>query len=355
VPPTFVHLNGSINLPNTETVFRELGDRIGTLAQRYPDGETGDRQGWIFFQLQRFWATPGLEQAGTHDTAAGGAYVGMPLVRLAADADPDAIAWPNLGYADAYLASWDVFRRLRDEGVIPAGTRFQVQYPTPLASINSWVVPEDQDRLEPSYARALFDDLARVLAALPHDEIAVQWDVAVEFGILEGLFGATPSQEDADDVIRRLVVAVDQVPADVPVGLHLCYGDYQHQHFREPASLAMQVRVANGVTVDASRPIHWFAFTVPQYQSDPAYFAPLADLRARPETSLAFALVPYHPDAQPAGTTEAQVRHIDEHLGVTPWGVCTECGMARAEREEIPQLLDLHRAIVGSGHAVPAG
>jgi hypothetical protein len=73
LPPTFAHLNGSINLPDTETVFRELGERIGPLAPRYPDGETGDRQGWIFFQLQRFWATPGLEQAGVVDMPAGGA------------------------------------------------------------------------------------------------------------------------------------------------------------------------------------------------------------------------------------------------------------------------------------------
>lgn len=354
MPPTSVHLNGSINLPDTETVFRELSSRIGPLADRYSDGETGDRQGWIFFQLQRFWATPGLEQAGVADTPAGGAYTSMPKVRLADGADPDDIAWPNLGYADAYLASWETFRRLRDEGVIPSGTRFQVQYPTPLASINSWVVVEDQDRLEPSYTRALFADLARLLAALPHDEIAVQWDVAVEFGILEGAFGATASQEE-EAVIRRLVTAVDEVPADVPVGLHLCYGDYQHQHFREPSSLATQVRVANRLTDEASRPIAWFAFTVPQYQDDPAYFAPLGELRVAPDTDVAFALVPYHPDDQPAGTTERQVALIDEHLGDRRWGVCTECGMARAERDVIPRLLDLHRAIVRTGSAASVG
>lgn len=352
MPPTFVHLNGSINLPDTETVLRELGERIGPLAPRYSDGETGDRQGWIFFQLQRFWATPGLEQAGVADTAAGGAYTQMPKVRLADGTDPDAIEWPNLGYADAYLESWETFRRLRDEGVVPAGTRFQVQYPTPLASINSWIVDADQDRLEPSYTRALLADLQRVLDALPHDEIAVQWDVAVEFGILEGLFGVTDTQH-FDAVLRRLVAAVEAVPADVPVGLHLCYGDYQHQHFREPASLDLQVRVANRLVADASRPIAWFAFTVPQYQRDPAYFAPLADLRVPAETDLAFALVPYHPERQEAGTTEAQVRLIDSHLPDRRWGVCTECGMARAEREEIPGLLDLHRTIV-DGAAVSA-
>jgi len=29
--------------------------------------------------------------------------------------------------------------------------------------------------------------------------------------------------------------------------------------------------------------------------------------------------------------------------------VCTECGMGRAGREEIPALLDLHRQIVAAG------
>ena len=99
--------------------------------------------------------------------------------------------------------------------------------------------------------------------------------------------------------------------------------------------------------------IAWLAFTVPQYQRDAAYFAPLADLRVPGGTDLAFALVPYHPERQEAGTTDAQIDLIDGHLGSRRWGVCTECGMARAGREEIPGLLDLHRTIV-QGAAVSA-
>ncbi|MGZ8805212.1 MAG: hypothetical protein ACXWZG_07935, partial [Microbacterium sp.] len=64
------------------------------------------------------------------------------------------------------------------------------------------------------------------------------------------------------------------------------------------------------------------------------------------ETDLAFALVPYHAARQEAGTTEAQVELVDAHLRDRRWGVCTECGMARAERDEVPGLLDLHRTIV---------
>jgi hypothetical protein len=47
-------------------------------------------------------------------------------------------------------------------------------------------------------------------------------------------------------------------------------------------------------------------------------------------------------------------RLIDAALAASPgsgcgWGICTECGMGRAVRDEIPGLLDLHRQIVAAG------
>ena len=38
----------------------------------------------------------------------------------------------------------------------------------------------------------------------------------------------------------------------------------------------------------------------------------------------------------------------DSPGGTRDWGVCTECGMGRAGREEMPVLLDLHREIVAA-------
>lgn len=343
MPPTTAHLNGGVNLADAETVMREIVARVPVGLRRLPDGETGDRKNWIFFQLQKFWQTPGIEQAGVRDQPAEG-YEEMPKVRLANDVDPTSIEWPNLGYADAYQRSFEIFGKLRDDGVVPGGVRFQVQYPTPLASINGWVVPEDQDRIEPSYEAALFADLDRLLAALPHDQVAVQWDVAVEFAILEGGFVA--AGQTFESIVERLARCVDRVPGEVPVGLHLCYGDYQHRHFREPESLAPQVQLVTALDDAARRQVDWYAFTVPQHQRNPSFFAPLSDLRRREGIELYFALVPYHPDEQAPGTTEEQVRLIDEHLAAGEWGICTECGMARAESEEIPVLLNRHREVL---------
>jgi hypothetical protein len=234
--------------------------------------------------------------------------------------------------------------------------RFQLQYPTPMASMAGTVAPEDLQAVAIAYERALFADLDKALAALPHDRIAVQWDVAVEFGMLEGGFGIDPAP--LEQVVPGLIRCIDHVPGDVPVGMHLCYGDYGHQHFKQPESLAMQVRVLNAVADGAGRAPSFVSFTVPQDRADEAYFAPAKDLHVGPETELYFALVPYHPDSQPEGVTSEQVGHVDAALaavpaGARPWGVCTECGMGRVDAGDVPTLLDLHRTIL-EGQSQPA-
>jgi hypothetical protein len=349
MPPDHVHFNGSVNLADAESVMREIVSRVPSGLRRIPDGETGDRGNWIFFQLQRFLQLPWLVPARPLDAPVG-KYEQIPQLRLAEGVDPAQVSWPDLGYADAYLGSYETFAALRGQGAIPPGVRFQVEYPTPLASIGGYIVPEEQQALLGSYERAMFADLRRLLAAIPHDEVAVQWDVAVEFGVLEEAFAPGGAQA-FDAIIAALARCIDQVPAEVPAGLHLCYGDYGHQHFKQPESLALQVRVVNAVTAAATRPVSFVSFTVPQYQREDGYFAPLAQLTADPGTELNFALVPYHPAEQAPGTTDAQVRLIDAALAASPgggrdWGVCTECGLGRASRDEIPALLDLHREII---------
>ena len=351
MPADHVHFNGSVNLADAESVMREIISRVPSGVRRVPDGETGDRGNWIFFQMQKFLQSPSLVAARPLE-AAEGDYAQVPQLRLADGVDPAQVSWPDLGYADAYLESYRVFAALRAGGVIPAGVRFQVEYPTPMASIGAYIVPEQQQALLGSYQQAMFADLDRLLAAIPPDEVAVQWDVAVEFATLEDAFAPGGAQA-FDAIIAALARCVDQVPAAIPAGLHMCYGDYGHEHFMQPASLALQVRVLNAVTAAAARPVSFVSFTVPQYQREESYFAPLTGLAADPGTELNFALVPYHPADQAPGTTGDQVRLIDAALTASPggrrdWGICTECGMGRANRDDIPALLDLHRQLIAA-------
>lgn len=351
MPPSSVHFNGSVNLPDAETVMREISARIPTGVRRMTDGETGDRGYWIRYQIEKFMAMPEFESVAVtraYETTTDAPE--MPRLRLAPSASAGAIQWPELGYAREYAASFRIFDRLQRDGIVAAGVRFQAQYPTPLACVAGTIEPEDLPAVLSSYEDALFADLDALLAELPHERCAVQWDVAVEFGLLEGAMGPG-SAMPLDQITPGLVRCLDRVPADVPVGMHLCYGDYGHQHFKQPDSLQMQVDVVNAVVAAASRPLGWASFTVPQNRSDAEYFAPLRDLAAGPETELYLALVPYHPADQPAGTTGTQTREIDAALAASPhperkWGICTECGMGRVAAEDVPRLLDLHHAIL---------
>jgi hypothetical protein len=349
MPPAHAHFNGSVNLADPESVMREIVMRVPSGLRRIPDGETGDRASWIFFQMQKFQQSRSL--VAVRPPGSEGDYARTPQLRLADGVDPDQMTWPDLGYADAYLGSYAIFAALRDQGVIPSSVSFQVEYPTPLASIGAYIVPDQQKALLGSYERALFADLDRLLGKIPPSDVAVQWDVAVEFSILEEAFAPGGSQA-FDAIIAGLVRCVDEVPAAIPAGLHLCYGDYGHAHFKQPESLALQVRVLNAVAAAAGRAVSFVSFTVPQYQREEGYFAPLAGLTTDPETELNFALVPYHPADQAPGTTQHQVRLIDAALAAGPgrraWGICTECGMGRVDREDVPVLLDLHQAIITS-------
>jgi hypothetical protein len=350
MPPTTAHLNGSVNLEDTETVMREAATRIPDGLRRLPDGETGDRGNWIFFQFLKFQQMDALE---LENPDADPSQYTTPTLKLRDGVDPAAVVWPDLGYAAVYRESFDTFARLQEEGVVPAGVRFQVQYPTPLASIAGFIAADEQPALLPSYEAALFADLQALLGAVPHDRVAVQWDVAVEFGLLEQTTFAPEGAPDAGWVTDAIARCIDQVPAGVPVGAHLCYGDYGHKHFMEPTSLATQVSVIHALGEKASRPVSFYSLTVPQDKAEADYFAPLGGLRVPDETELYLALVPYHPETQASGTTDEQIRLVDAQLGVREWGICTECGMGRVEREDVLPMLDSYREILA--RAVPAG
>jgi hypothetical protein len=340
-----------VNLADTETVMRELSARIPDGLRRITDGETGDRSYWVVFQVQKLATIPEFETVSTgvfSETEAEAPSV--PRLRLASGASVDSVRWPDLGYATAYSESFAIFKALQADGTIPAGVRFQMQYPTPLAPVGPAFVAQDVPAVTTAYESALFGDLERALAQLPHDAIAVQWDIAIEFGLLEGAFGSH-SRTPLDQVTPGVVRCIDRVPADVPVGLHLCYGDYGHRHFVQPETLATQVQFLNAVASASARPLNFAAFTVPQGRSDEAYFTPLHQLQTGPETELYFGIVPYHPAAQTEGATSCQVSAIDAALATSPsgprkWGISTECGMGRVNADEVPGLLDLHREIL---------
>jgi hypothetical protein len=333
--PQGAHLVGSVPLDSAEEVFRTAASILGEHLRRLPDGETGARTNWIGWQAGVFQQHPDLEAVPPDPEH----YTPLPRLRLRAGVDPGSLSFDSLGYASAALQSYALFSRLKGKGVIPRDCRFQVTFPTPLAPVTSFIDIGSQAAVEPAYERAMLRELDQLLNGVPHDELAIQWDVAVEFGVLEGVW-AVPFDNPLEGIVERIVRLSASVPEPVELGYHLCYGDYQHQHFVEPLDTSRLVGLSNRLSATVERSIQWIHLPVPRGRTDDAYYAPLARLDLHPETELYLGLVHFTDGAE--GTRqriEAAQRVVRE------FGVATECGFGRRPPEQVTTLLEIHRAV----------
>lgn len=344
--PVGAHLVGSVNFDDAETTIRIAAEQLGDRLKRIPDGEVGERFHWIAFQPGRLAQAEGIERVGDEPVML--RMLDIRPVRFADDVRPDGVELPSLGYADAALESWEVFDRLQRDGVVPQATRFQVSLPTPLGVVGSFVRAEDRADFEPLYEAALARELERILDAIPHDRLAIQWDAALEFAMLEELAPGGRRYEWFDDVwagtSERLARQIDRVPGDVEVGVHLCYGDVAEHHFVEPGDTAKLVRFANLVLERATRGLTWVHLPVPIERDDDAYFAPLESLVLPAATELYLGLV--HREDGVDGAAR-RIAAAQRHLA-RPFGVATECGFGRAPEGTTVPLFETHREVAAA-------
>lgn len=339
-------LVGSVNYDDAETTMRTAAALLGPHLRRLPDGEVGKRFHWIMFQPDVIGQAEGIERVGDQPIPFP-AGIDARGLRIAEGADAAAIELPPLGYAAAAIESYETFARLREEGAVPNGIRFQVSLPTPLAVISSFFGGDDRAAIEPVYTAAILRELDAILAAIPHDDLAVQWDVASEMGIIEHAAGYGAVMEawwpgdPFDGLVSRLAVLVDAVPDDVEVGVHLCYGDAGEKHFFEPTDAGNLVRYANAVVAASARPLTWLHLPVPIERDDEGYFAPLASLV--PVEELYLGLV--HREDGAAGAS----RRIAAAVPFAPaFGVATECGIGRAPAGSTEGILRTHAEVAAA-------
>ena len=328
-----IHLVGSAPFATAEEMFRSAAAHLGPHLERLPDGEVGERDSWIKWQHARIGRSPQFRLVDVDPV-----YVPVPPYELVeAATSADAIELPDLGYAGAAIESFETFRELAEEGVIPPDTRFQVGLPTPLSVASAYIVPASRHLFETAYARAMSGELERIAAAIPAAKLAIQWEAAVEFALLEGLFPSHLGDDMPGAIAGRLAGLVDLVPTGAEAGIHLCYGDSGHRHFCEPADAGHLVSVANAVSARARRSIDWIHMPVPKERDDEAYFAPLAGLGLNPGCELFLGLV--HTTGGIAGTRR---RIAAAEKVVRNFGISTECGFGRRPADTIPDLFRQH-------------
>jgi len=342
-----VYLVGSVPMASAAAVFETVSAALGPRIKRLPDGETGPRGDWITW-LEPVFADNSAFQKSGEFFRVHASGTGRERYALKRGFAPIDVRFDNLFYADIAKASYAEFKRLKDAGKIAAGTKFQVDLVPAHSVIWLFLVDALHAPIDPLYNDAVKREIDKICAAIPHQELAIQFDVAsAVFARLErdeaSSYGRTKAETQAtfSDIVVDLG---NSVPRDVDLLYHLCYGDSNHRHVVEPTDMTDMVEFANRLSRNIKRPIELIHMPVPRNRADDAYFAPLNALKLRPETELCLGLV-HHTD----GIEGTKRRLATAKKYVSNFSIATECGFGRRDPRTIPELLSIHAAVADLG------
>ena len=339
-----VHMIGSLPVADAETAFRTIGGVLGSHMHCLPDGETGRRRRWISFINDQLKAHPELEIDPTVPAFQFTQWDGKVVYeverrRIRAGVDPASLAFAT-GYADDAIGNYRIFAGLKTEGAVPAAAKYQICMATPLAIAYNFISPNAYDDFVPAYTAHLRAEFGRISDALPHGEIAYQWDVCPEVLMWEGYYGPGDRR---GQILDSLGAIGDMVPGDIDLGYHLCYGSPQDEHMVQPSDLGVCVEMANGISGAVARPVRFIHMPVPRDRGDEAFFRPLAGLDLRAGTALYLGLV--H-EGDPEGNARKLAR---ARKFATVSGIAAECGLGRGDPEALADLLEQHRLLAEAG------
>jgi hypothetical protein len=345
--PREVHLVGSAPVPDAGSAFRMFGAALKHHARRYPDGEPGERHDWVLWQKRVLAGHPDFEPVVLPNDPRGAIW-NITTYRLRAGRRLADVAFKDIGYARAAIDSYRIFEDALASGALPRHAKFQVSLPTAAAFIWFFVAEAaEQAALLPAYERALMEEVRRIASVVPENRLAIQWDAAVEPIRIERRRLRGPDRRfrdwiseipDLDEYFSSAMARLcEAVPRGVDCLLHLCYGDFGHQHLLEPSDMRVMVDLSNAVLGRLERRLELLHMPVPRGRHDDAYFAPLAALKLPPSTRLALGLVHYTDGLE---STLRRIATAEKHA--PDFAVATECGLGRRPASTLPELLRLH-------------
>jgi hypothetical protein len=343
--PRDVHLVGSVPGADAAEVFERVSAALGPRLRRIQDGETGERQDWIVWLEKVFADSPALEKSDEvfrlHATATPRIRYRVRPGRTAAD-----VTFDNLFYADIAERSYRDFARLKRAGKIPAHCRFQIDLVPAHSVIWLFLTDSLHAPLDPIYNTALKREIDKIAARLPHDEIAIQFDVAsAVFARLERNDASSYGRDKAETLATFGKILVDlgnHVPRDIELLFHFCYGDSNHRHVVEPTDMADMVAMANRLSQGMARSIELIHMPVPRNRADDSYFVALKGLELKQGTKLSLGLV-HHTD----GVEGTRRRLAVAERVIKDFSIATECGFGRRRPETIAELLRIHAEAAG--------
>jgi hypothetical protein len=356
-----VLLVGSIARPedgwSVEEVFRNSARTLGDYVSVLPDGEVGDRSAWItYIARHAYHGHPDLMTLSRHTFEDWKPRHYNDQWRFAVRDGVSEIHFEKIGYAEEALRSYEIFRRLRDAGQIPPEIRFLVTYPLTESAVRAFFgKPRDFEIVWRAYNDAVRRELAALADAIPHQELAIQFDMARETAAVEGIefnFPDSDLRHVPQEPLERCCSALNEltpaVPHDAWLGLHVCYGSLGHKegespdsaHFKPIPDLAVAVRMANAAVRAVARPAQYVHMPVQLADLRDEFYAPLERLEIG-DVRLYLGLVDL------SDGIDGALRRVEVARRHAPsFGIGTPCGWGRRPlSQKVQDLLDLNRDV----------
>lgn len=338
-------LVGSSPLDSVKEAFEIFGGTLGPYLSAIPDGEVGPRRHWIsrvhyqvfaghpdFEIVRRPRPDDGVERLAPRDAADSWLFKIPESVDQVRFGDP---GW-RLGYARDAYNSYCIFQMLKEKGVLPGHLRFQVCMPM----VNSLVPPrvfasvKDMEKVKSGLQAALRAELAKIVELIPNKDLAIQWDCSTEVQDAYGVVSQLPSGDLIERNLQQVRALSPQIPEDVALGYHFCFGTLGGWPRFSPDTLSATVQLANAVIGASGRRVDWVHIPVLD-RADDAFFAPLRDLD--PKGARVYLGAIHNMDSFPQRIAVAR-KYLPD------FGLAAYCGLGRHTREQLPGVLNEHLA-----------
>jgi hypothetical protein len=337
-------LVGSLPVTTVDTALSLAAGLFADEVFAIPDGEPGPRSSWVGYERERLMRThPDIET--TRDTPS---PTGIPRHAYETPVfhvrpGVTALHWASWPRIDDALASYQIFQRLRSEGVIPDGLRFQVCLPFPSSALNAFKdhFADDYPIAERGFEELVAKELRRLTDAIPHTDLAIQWDLAYEVLDIEGVLAWT-----SDGAWERFTGPVTRltrlVPEDVLVGYHLCYGTFPEWPMFEARDLGLLVQMANYAVENSGRAVDWLHLAGPRYlrSEEDRFFEPLAGLVNGDARVFLGIVLPID------GVDGLQRRKVTASRYLGDFGVAMYCGFGRHPLMSGEETMREHQRVV---------
>lgn len=326
--PREVLLVGSVPIRPAASVFEIVARHLGGLVKRIPDGEM---KGWLRDIVKSHALNPQLEPGGISRLNSWYPFL-VQLFQPKDDVSAGDLRLGPYGYAESARESYAEFKRLRDAGHIPLGTRYQLTMPGP--GTTAFMIQMEGAKLLSVAAAALRRELDAVFAEIPAEDLTIHLDIAMEaehdeYMRAPGRFD-TPIHEAFDWTPSQMVDAVasvaEHIPSEAELGFHVC--SIWHHDPAGGQDNSVLVDAANALAARIRRPIAYFHIPVVPEHDRVEHFEPFRYLKLAPQTKLFLGLLNLSD-----GLDGARKRIALAETVVADFGISFYCGLGMPKKD----------------------